>query len=98
MGLMQISQLFSGLIAAVFYVASYLSFVQLLKYLCNWLPPNLLAWAFTSILMAFLITHLSLSTEGFDGTSLIISVVLASILYFVVANIREISVVSLPPA
>jgi len=59
------TQGFAALLAAVFYVATYLSFVNLLRYPRNWHPPRLLASLVTVSLAAITVALVSLPFASF---------------------------------
>ncbi len=54
----------AALIASALYVATYFSFVRLLRYPRNWLPPSLPASLATGVLAALTVALVSLSPDG----------------------------------
>jgi hypothetical protein len=64
----------TGLIAAVLYTATYLSFLRILRYPRNWCPTSMTAVLTTALLAALTVAHVSLSRGGLDLFSLVISV------------------------
>ena len=68
------TQVIAALIAAALYVATYLSFVRLLRYPRNWYPPSLPASLATGVLAALTVALVSLSPDGLDRSALAISV------------------------
>ncbi len=66
-------QMIAALIAALFYVAAYLSFVRLLAYPRNWYRPSLPASVTTGVLAALAVLLVSLSPDGLDWAALTVS-------------------------
>ncbi len=71
-------------IAAVFYVASYLSFVYLLRYPRNWHPPSLLGSLTTVVLVAGTVSLVAFSPTGFDGRALIVVIGLFVFMFIII--------------
>jgi hypothetical protein len=67
-------QVIAALAAAALYVASYLSFVRLLRYPRNWCPPSLPASLATGVLAALTVALVALSPDRLDRPALAISV------------------------
>ena len=63
------SQVIAGLFAAALYAATYLSFVQLLRYSRNWLPCSQLAILATVVLAALTVIQVSVSPDGLWHTA-----------------------------
>lgn len=59
-------QPFGALIAALLYISTYLSFLNLLKYTRNWQPPSVSAIAVTGSLTVLLVAFVSASPNGPD--------------------------------
>ena len=64
----------AALLASVLYMATYLSFVRLLRYPRCWYPPSLRASLTTGVLAALTVALVSLSLDGFDRAALAVSV------------------------
>jgi len=79
------TQLFVALMACGFYVATYLSFVRLLRYPRNWHSPSMLACLATVGLAALTVALVSLSPNGLDHFALAISVGFFVILFCIIA-------------
>ena len=75
-----------GLVIAVpLYVATYLSFVCLLRYPRNWHSPPL-AMSLTTIgLAAVMVSYVSLSTDGYDPVALLLSVGIIAVLFSIIS-------------
>ena len=67
-------QVIAALAAAALYVASYLSFVRLLRYPRNWHPPGLPGSLATAVLAILTVTLVALSPDRLDLPALAISV------------------------
>ncbi|MHA1530271.1 MAG: LicD family protein [Alphaproteobacteria bacterium] len=67
------TRMLAALIAAALYVATYQSFVRLLRYPRNWHPPSLPASLATGGLAALTVALVSLSPDGLDRPALAIS-------------------------
>ncbi len=76
---------FAALIASALYMATYLSFVRLLRYPRNWQPVSLPASLATGVLAAFTVALVALSPEGLDSTALAISVGFVAVLSYIIA-------------
>ena len=72
-------------ITAVLYVATYLSFVRLLRYPRNWYPPSLRASLTTGVLAALTVALVSLSPDGLDRAALAVSVGFIVVLFYIIA-------------
>ncbi len=79
------TQVFAALIAAAIYVASYLSFVRLLRYPRNWNPPRLPVSLAAAVLAALTVAFVSLSPAGLDRPALAISAGFIAVLAFIIA-------------
>ena len=75
----------STVAAAALYVASYLSFVRLLRYPRNWLSPSRSACFLTLVLVILTVIQISVSSSGFDSLAMIISIVFVFVLFYVIA-------------
>jgi hypothetical protein len=79
------TQVIAALIAAALYVATYLSFVRLLRYPRNWIPPSLPASLATGGLAGLTVTLVSLSPDGLDRPALAVSVGFVVVMFYIVA-------------
>ena len=79
------TQVIAAPIAAALYVATYLSFVRLLRYPRNWYPPSLPASLATGVLAALTVAVVSLSPEAPDRPALAISVGFVAVVFYIVA-------------
>ncbi len=79
------AQVIAALVAAGLYVATYLSFVRLLRYPRNWLPLSLPAILATGVLAALTVALVALSPEGLDRPALAISLAFVAIVFYVIA-------------
>ena len=75
----------AALIASALYVATYLSFVRLLRYPRNWYPPSLRASLTTGVLAALTVGLVSLSPDGLDRAALAVSVGFIVVLFYIIA-------------
>ena len=75
----------SALIAAALYVATYLSFLRLLRYPRNWNLPTLPASLTTAGLAAVMVAQVALSPDGLDLTALVVSVGFVAVLFGIIA-------------
>ena len=75
----------AALIASALYVATYLSFVRLLRYPRNWYPPSLRASLTTGVLAALTVALVSLSPDGLDRAALAVSVGFIVVLFYIIA-------------
>lgn len=66
-------QLIAALIASCLYLATYLSFVRLLRHIRNWYPPTLPSSLVTVGLAIGTVAHISMSPQGFDLTAFVLS-------------------------
>jgi len=78
-------QLIAALTASALYVATYLSFVRLLRYPRNWHLPSLPECLATGVLAALTVALVSLSPDGVDGPALIISAGFIALLFYIIA-------------
>ena len=78
-------QVIAGPIAAILYVATYLSFVRLLRYPRNWHPPSLPAVLATGVLAALTVALVSLSPNGLDRPALAVSVGFVGVAFYIIA-------------
>ena len=70
---------------AVLYVATYLSFVRLLRYPRNWYVPSLTSSVVTLGLAVLTIAQISFSPGGFDSVAMIISIGVLGGLFYIIA-------------
>ena len=75
----------SALIAAALYVATYLSFLRLLRYPRNWNLPTLPASLTTAGLAAVMVAQVALSPDGLDLTALVVSAGFVAVLFGIIA-------------
>ena len=80
------TQLIAALVASALYVATYLSFVRLLRYLRNWYVPSLLESLTTSVLGCLTLALVSLSPDGLDRPALVISACFVVALFYIIAT------------
>lgn len=73
------------MIAAALYVAAYLSFIRLLRYPRNWLPPSLPSAAATGFLALLAVAWVSLSRQGLDPAALVLSSAFIMALFVIIA-------------
>lgn len=78
-------QVIAALAAAALYVASYLSFVRLLRYPRNWCRPSLPASLATGVLTALTVALVSLSPDGLDRSALAVSVGFVGVVFTIIA-------------
>ena len=82
---MATSPAISALIAAVLYVATYLSFLRLLRYPRNWVPPTLSSSLVTGGLAAITVAQVSVTSDGFDLTALAVAGGFIAVLFAIIA-------------
>ena len=75
----------SALIAAALYLATYLSFLRLLRYPRNWNPPTLPASLATAGLAALMVAQVSVSPDGIDLAALVLSAAFVAVLFGIIA-------------
>ncbi len=80
-----IAALIAALIASALYVASYLSFVRLLRYPRNWHPPSLPASLATGVLAALTVALVALSPDGLDRPALAVSAGFMVVVFTIIA-------------
>jgi len=78
-------EVIAALIAATLYVASYLSFVRLLKYPRNWFSPSLPASLVTGVLATFTVALVVLSADGLDLPALAITAAFFVVVFYIIA-------------
>ena len=74
-----------ALIASALYLATYLSFVHLLRYPRNWHPFSLPESLATAVMAALTVTLVSLSPDGIDRPALAIMVGFFIVVFYVIA-------------
>ncbi len=79
------TQVIAALIASALYVATYLSFVRLLRHPRNWHPPSLFESLATGFLAALTVALVSLSPDGLDRAALAISISFVAVLFCIIA-------------
>ncbi len=79
------AQVIVALTAAVLYTATYLSFVRLLRYPRNWLPPSLFESLTTGVLASLTVALVALSPEGLDRPALAVTLGFVVVLFTIVA-------------
>ncbi len=79
------TQVIATLIAAAFYVATYLFFVRLLRYPRNWHLPSLPESLATGVLAALTVALVSLSPDGLDRPALAISAGFVVVVFYIIA-------------
>ena len=75
----------AALLASALYIATYLSFVRLLRYPRCWYLPSLPASLITGLLAALTVTMVSLSPDGLDRPALAVSVGFFVVLFYIIA-------------
>ena len=78
-------QVIAALIASALYVATYLSFVRLMRYPRNWHPPSMYASLATGLLAVLTVALVSLSPDGLDAPALAVSACFLVLLFCVIA-------------
>ncbi len=84
-GAIATSPAIATLIAAALYIATYLSFLRLLRYPRNWYLPTLPAALATAGLAALTVAQVSLSPDGVDLTALVVSASFIAVLFGIIA-------------
>ncbi len=75
----------SALIAAALYIATYLSFLRLLRYPRNWVRLPLPASLATAGLAVIMVAQVSVSPDGLDLTALVVSTGFVAVLFGLIA-------------
>ncbi len=75
----------SALIAAALYIATYLSFLRLLRYPRNWNLPTLPASLTTAGLAAVMVAQVAVSPDGLDLVALVVSAGFIAVLFGIIA-------------
>ena len=75
----------SALIAAALYIATYLSFLRLLRYPRNWNLPTLPASLTTAALAAIMVAQVAVSPDGLDLVALVVSACFTAVLFGIIA-------------
>ena len=78
-------QVIAGLIAAILYTATYLSFIRILHYPRSWYLPSLQTALASGLLAVLTLAFVSQSPIGLDLTSLIISATFIAAMSFIIA-------------
>jgi hypothetical protein len=81
-----IARVIAALIVSALYVATYLSFVRLLRYFRNWYAPSLLESLTTGVLASLTVALVSLSPNGLDRSALAISVCFVVAIFYIIAS------------
>jgi len=84
-GVIASSPAISALIAAALYIATYLSFLRLLRYPRNWNPPTLPASLATAGLAAIMMAHVAVSPDGLDAVALVVAAGFVAVLFGIIA-------------
>ncbi len=77
--------IFTAAVVCALYVATYRSFVYLLRYPRNWISPSLPESLATGALAVFVVALISLSADGLDIPSLAVSSVFVTALFIIIA-------------
>ncbi len=88
----------SALIAAALYIATYLSFLRLLRYPRNWVRPTFPASLATAGLAAITVAQVSVSSDGLDLVALVVSAGFIAVLFGIIAAPAIDFVPGAPPA
>ena len=83
--ILPLPRVIAALLASALYVATYLSFVHLLRYPRNWIPPSLPASLATGVLAALTVALVSLSPDGLDRPALAVSAGFIVALFYTIA-------------
>lgn len=83
--LLSTDQFIAALIASCLYLATYLSFVRLLRHPRNWYLPTLPSSLMTAGLAIVTVAHISISPQGFDLTAFVLSAGFIAGLFGVIA-------------
>ena len=78
-------QVIAALIASALYLATYLSFVRLLRFPRNWHPLSLPELLVTAVLAALTVTLVSLLPDGIDRPALAIMVGFFIVVFYIIA-------------
>ena len=78
-------RMLAALLASALYLAAYLSFLRLLRYLRSWYPPSLPVCLTTASLVVLIVALISLSPDGVDHLALAVSVGFIIVLFYIVA-------------
>lgn len=84
-GAIATSPAISTLIAAALYMATYLSFLRLLRYPRNWILPTLPASLATAGLSAITVAQVSVSSDGLDLMALVVMAGFIAVLFGIIA-------------
>jgi hypothetical protein len=84
-GAIATSPAISTLIAAALYIATYLSFLRLLRYPRNWYLPTLPASLATAGLAAITVAQVSVSSDGLDLMALVVLAGFIAVLFGIIA-------------
>ena len=76
---------FAAIVASALYVATYRSFVYSLRYPRNWISPGLPESLVTGALAIFVVALVSLSVDGLDIPSMVVSSVFITALFIIIA-------------
>ncbi len=79
------SPVISALIAAALYIATYLSFLRLLRYPRNWNLPTLPASLATAGLAAIMVAQVAVAPDDLDLTALVVSAGFVAVLFGIIA-------------
>jgi len=84
-GAIATSPAISALIAAALYMATYLSFLRLLRYPRNWILPTLPASLATAGLAAITVAQVSVSSDGLDLMAFVVMAGFIAVLFGIIA-------------
>lgn len=79
------SQIFAGLIGAILYFLTYLSFLHMLRYWRNWYPPTRASVLMVAGLALATVAHISLSSDGFSLLASALSAGFIACLFSIIA-------------
>ena len=75
----------TALVASVLYMATYMSFVHLLRFPRNWYLPSMTASLVTGGLVALTVASVSLSPDGIDGPALAVTMGFIGVMFYIIA-------------
>jgi len=82
---MLVNPVISALTASAFYLATYLSFVGLLRHPRNWNPPTLSSALVTTGFAIITVAHISFSSQGFNLPAFVLSTGFIAALFGIIA-------------
>ena len=72
-------------VAGLLYATAYFQFVNLLRFLRNWIPISKVDIGKTVILLILVITFPSISSGKFEGSTLVFSLIFVCLMFFIIA-------------